>query len=132
MSLNSNELVYLRSIRKKLKILLILDFIDDSDEFDDIIFELAAEYLRVTIDDLGPLPPVTLFEWKINSLCPIFCESFLRFKKPELETLYGLLRFPNSCKFPNKGGRMDGEEVFVRGLYQMATGATANMIAHTF
>jgi hypothetical protein len=102
--------------------------LEETEEYDEIIEVLSIEYLSIKLDDFGPLPKIEIRTWVVDDIDPIFCESFLRFKKPELRRLYGLMRFPMSVK----GGRMSGEKIFIRGLYQMATGASVNAIAETF
>ena len=57
-------------------------------------------------------------------------ESFIyfRFRKPELFLLFELLRFPPFVIFDNRL-KMLGEEIFLRGLYELASGETQFKIA---
>ena len=54
--------------------------------------------------------------------------NFFRFNRADLHTLRELLRFPARVKFDN-GSKMSGEEVFLRGLYELASGETKHKIS---
>jgi hypothetical protein len=51
------------------------------------------------------------------------CFIYFRFKKEDLHQLLILLRFPSFFKLDNRI-RMSGEEIFLRGLYELASGET--------
>jgi hypothetical protein len=53
------------------------------------------------------------------------------FKKTDLLRLLPLLRLPDECTFDNRS-KMAGEEVFLRGLYELVSGANKHEIAGVF
>ena len=82
-------------------------------------------YLDVTIDRSGasllkPIPRKSIYIHDFD-----LDESFIyfRFRKPELFLLFELLRFPPFVIFDNRI-KMLGEEIFLRGLYELASGET--------
>lgn len=58
------------------------------------------------------------------------CRPYFRFLKADLTKLFELLRFPDWFIFPNKS-KMKGEEVFLRGLFELATGMNKHIICET-
>ena len=53
------------------------------------------------------------------------------FKKTDLLRLLPLLCLPDDCTFDNRS-KMVGEEVFLRGLYELVSGANKHEIARVF
>ena len=60
-------------------------------------------------------------ERDINSFTPSDCRINFNFKKADLRRLVHLLRFPEYCIL-SKGDKMTGEEVFLRGMYELVSG----------
>ena len=56
------------------------------------------------------------------------CFIFFRFLKADLYRLLHLLEFPETIRFDNRS-RMSGEEVMLRGLYELASGETKHKIS---
>ena len=50
----------------------------------------------------------------------MFSKEFLRFRKEDISDLYLLLQFPDKVPLKNRS-TMSGEEVFMRGLYELCT-----------
>jgi hypothetical protein len=58
----------------------------------------------------------------LESMTNMFSKEFLRFRKEDLRRLFILLNFPEKVVLDNRS-TMTGEEVFMRGLYELTTGA---------
>ena len=67
----------------------------------------------------------------LESMTDMFSKEFLRFRKEDLRRLFNLLNFPEKVVLDNRS-TMTGEEVFMRGLYELTTGAKKTMVAETF
>jgi hypothetical protein len=67
----------------------------------------------------------------IDSLTSFECEANYRFIKEHLHLLFKQLKFPDICKLSN-GSVMHGENVFLRGLYELVGGELKHKIAHKF
>eukprot|EP01031_Cornospumella_fuschlensis_P029263 gene29263-35327_t len=75
--------------------------------------------------------PVQLFR-TIASCSDSDAKIFFRFRKPDLGRLCTLLRFPPTVTLDNRLS-MPGEEVFLRGLYELSSGDMQHGIAsHVF
>uniref|UniRef100_A0A6T5VGP0 Uncharacterized protein n=1 Tax=Chromulina nebulosa TaxID=96789 RepID=A0A6T5VGP0_9STRA len=135
MSFSSNELVVLT----KIKYLMILTITDREMAKTDVDIErnrnmfdsLVIEYFQLLLDDYGKLPRPIRKKISLDDLDPSFCKEFLTFNKLELIKLYQIMNFPNKVKFSN-GSAMTGEELFIRGLYELSTGEKKTSIANTF
>jgi hypothetical protein len=55
---------------------------------------------------------------------------YFKFKKADLYHIFELLNFNDKCKLYNKGS-MKGEEVFLRGLFELCTGMNQQIICDT-
>jgi hypothetical protein len=64
-------------------------------------------------------------------ITPEFSFEFLRFRRQHIDQLYALLRFPDEVILDN-ASVMCGEEVFLRGLYELVTGEKKTSIALRF
>lgn len=89
---------------------------------------LAMKYLELSVEpqtELEPLehPHITI-EYFSDSNCPIF----FGFLKTDLARLRHLLRFPQEVTFSNRA-TMSGEEIMLRGLYELVSGETQHKIA---
>ena len=51
----------------------------------------------------------------------MFSKEFLRFRKEYMRRLFNLLKFPEKVVLEDRS-TMTGEEVFMRGLYELTTG----------
>ena len=67
----------------------------------------------------------------IRSFSANDCKIMFEFKKTDLLRLLPLLRLPDECTFDNRS-KMAGEEVFLRRLYELVSGANKHEIARVF
>ena len=79
------------------------------------------------VDPVPPLNSVPL-RTSIDLFHESDCFIFFRFLKADLHLLCHLLKFPAKVVFDN-GATMTGEEVFLRGLYELASGETKHKIS---
>ena len=68
----------------------------------------------------------------LDSFSPSQCYIFFKFRKSDLSLLLNLLRFDaeEEMKLSNNGS-MSGEEIFLRGLYELCTGANQQIMCET-
>lgn len=136
MSLSTNEQLMLSKIKKVILACLLgrrnKDPDDDNVQNINLLLKISSEsYLKLIIDDYGKLRRPNKYEWTLANLEPEFCKEFLAFKKPDLIRLFHLLEFPALCNIDLRNV-MYGEEVFIRGLYELVTGEKKTSIANTF
>lgn len=69
----------------------------------------------------------------IDSYSPAECESLFRFKKEDMKRLCRLLKFPyDENMIMDNGLSFPGEEVFLRGLYELVGGEAKHRVAREF
>ena len=94
---------------------------------------LTCIYLKrsYTLDNylVLPTPPPTMIS--ISDYNDSECDLLFRFKKAELLELYKLLRFPYKVRFSNRV-TLSGEEIMLRGLYEMNSRDTQYKISRHF
>lgn len=93
-----------------------------------IILLMKKSILEDTYD---PIPPPIRHIVSIETTSPDFSKEFLRFRQEHLRQLFIALRFPNLVVFRNRS-TMTGEEVFLRGLYELANGVKKTNVAETY
>ena len=131
MSLTSHEQVELRDIKKSLIYVHNLQIIaaedKDTDEYINLVeLEdcLQLEYASMIYHHFDKLPMRLIdHRRKIDSFDDTQCDEQFRFLKHHLHLLLRLLRFPDVVIFDNRS-KMPGEEVFLRGLYELRSGDT--------
>ena len=106
----------------------------------DVDRELCEEALKftfvhyldtVTYDD-EPTDSTPDRKRTISSFTPCECKIFFQFRRDDLVFLCRELRFPDIVKL-NNGIKMPGEEVMLRGLYELVSGENQHKIAlHIF
>lgn len=131
-ALTSHEQVQLRDIKKSLYYVIFLknQATEEGDHemvnnFQDIEDMLALNYFSIKyfpVDEyyLEELPN---HRRMIDSFDDSQCDIQFRFLKDHLRLLVRLLRFPELITFDNRA-KMSGEEVFLRGLYELRSGDT--------
>jgi hypothetical protein len=82
---------------------------------------MIAQYVVLNVEDPDDLPPQPSRRCRIQDFHPTVCKTFFRFKRPGLYKLYQLLGIPLEVKFKNRS-KMSGEEVLLRGLFELCTG----------
>ena len=91
----------------------------------------AISYLRIAIDPTcGKITRALRNDRTIASFDEANCRINFRYLKPDLFRLLSLLKFPTSPEsFELKDGSVfTGEEVFLRGLYEMVSGENQHKI----
>jgi hypothetical protein len=71
------------------------------------------------------------YDRTIRSFTASDCKLMFEFKKADLQRLLPLLHFPDECCFDNRS-KMAGEEVFLRGLYELVSAANKHEVARVF
>jgi hypothetical protein len=90
---------------------------------------LTARYLQLVVEPNEPLEPPVRYDRTIEDFTASTCKIFFGFNKRDLLRLFEQLRFPDIVRFTNRS-KMRGEEVFLRGLYELVSGETQHKIAH--
>ena len=130
LALTSAEQVKLRKLKKIILILLIKCKKDK--ENTDLVYLLKlfmAKYLQLSYSE-----ETSLVERRpnrnrtIESFTNSECYINFRFRSAEMKRLYPLLKFDDQCILEN-GMNMPGEEVFLRGLYELCSGENQEHIA---
>ena len=67
----------------------------------------------------------------LENMTYMFSKEFLRFRKEDITNLYLLLRFPDKVRLENRS-TMSGQYVFMRGLYELCTGAKKTIVSEIF
>jgi hypothetical protein len=133
-SLSSQEQVLLRKLRLVLLALIVklttqhvLD--EERNRLNLVLRIVAVKYLSISLDpDYEALPRPLRMNRTIESFSDTDCYVFFQFTRVDLMRLLDLLRFPNEVTFSNRA-KMSGEEVFLRGLYELVSGETKYKIA---
>lgn len=131
-SLSSNEQVICRDLEDGIMNAAILKEIvkDEADIkiLDQIIYISANEYLNLMIDPDDELNrPSRPFNFNLEAIEEDWSYEFLRIRKRDLRRFYDLMQFPPVIKFDNSS-TMSGEEVFIRGMYELVTGEKKSSI----
>ena len=95
-----------------------------------ILFCIALS-INIKADNYEPIPRPIRMVVSIDNMDFSFAHEFLRFRLDDLRRLYRQLRFPDVVKLENRS-TMTGEEVFIRGLFEMVTGVKKTMVSETF
>ena len=84
----------------------------------------AVKYFSIICEDCDNSEPAEKPERKdvtVDSFKPSTAKLFFNFKKDDLSRLIDLFKFPEYCILEN-GSKMKGEELFLRGLFELSTG----------
>ena len=121
-AISSHDQVEARKWRKYFLFFVILSFINKS--FKNTFVLPAIKYFSLILEDRDayeedekpPRKVVTIDSFSFST-----CKLFFNFQRADLQHLLELFNFPDTVHFKNKG-KMSGEEVFLRGLYELVTG----------
>ena len=80
-----------------------------------------CKYLLKVVDPGIVLPPPARYDRTIDSFSESQCWNFFECRKEDLYRLLRELKFPTTCHFDNQG-KLSGEEVLLRGLYELVSG----------
>jgi hypothetical protein len=87
-----------------------------------------CKYLLKVVDPGIVLPPPARYDRTIDSFSESQCWNFFECRKEDLYRLLRELKFPTTCHFDNQG-KLSGEEVLLRGLYELVSGEDQFSIA---
>lgn len=123
--LTSHDQVNSRELRRIILILLFLKmFYEETfdSDMEEILDSCIYSYVGTVYAIEEPLSTQAKLKRTIDSLSPEECPINFRFMKQDLGILLSLLRFPESIVLNNRS-RCSGEEIFLRGLYELVTGS---------
>ena len=128
--LTSHEQVELRYLRKQFILVATLrELADDDERIPDLLTAIGLRYASVTFNFSARIRLGTVvLRTSINDFNDSDCFIFFRFLKADLFRLLILLNFPHTVKFNNRA-KMSGEEVMLRGLYELASEETKHKIS---
>ena len=134
-SLSSIEQVKLR-VLKKCAMMLMAKFKREKDVIEKKkvkrkILLCINLSLGIQIDTYVPIDRPVRMIVSLENMTYMFSKEFLRFRKEDITNLYLLLRFPDKVRLENRS-TMSGQEVFMRGLYELCTGAKKTIVSEIF
>ena len=137
-AINSREKIASNKLRKYALLYLLrskyLLNIDDSKKFS---LHLISKYLmfmyyKIVLCFEGKIERPIQLSRDINSFSESDCWNFFEMRKIDMYRVLIILRLNDCCKFPDKS-TMSGEEVFLRGMYELVNGESQHSIAaHVF
>jgi hypothetical protein len=136
-ALTSNDIITCERLEKEMLFAVLYQEIleDEEDkEICDIFIDYCMKaYVDIMIDVSEYLERPVRKEWTIAKCkqSPDWVYNFLRLQVNDLDRFYLLLGFQEKIVFKN-GSSMSGEEVFIRGMYELTTGETKVSIADKF
>lgn len=92
---------------------------------------VTAQYFSIIVEPTYVLEKPLRKNCSIDTFSPSDCKTMFRFSRDDLHRLFPLLHFPQTVQFANRSA-MSGEEVFLRGLYELCTGADHYIISAIF
>ena len=87
--------------------------------------------IGIQMDPYAPIDRPVRTNISLQNMTYMFSKEFLRFRKEDISDLYLLLQFPDKVRLENRS-TMSGEEVFMRGLYELCTGAKKTLVSEVF
>ena len=121
-AITSHEQVEAKKWRKLFLFFLIMSFSNKFLKNAHVI--PAIKYFSIVLEDSEGPDIAEKPERKdvtVDSLKPSTAKIFFNFRKDDLSRLIELFKFPEDCILEN-GSKMKGEEVFLRGLFELSTG----------
>ena len=132
LSLSSIEQVRLRRLKRLiLTVMCKIKTSEEKDELNSKLKKLIVLYFAMTTSTDEGLDRPERCAPTIRSFSASNCKLMFEFKKTDLLRLLPLLHFPDECCFDNRS-KMAGEEVFLRGLYELVTAANKHDISRVF
>ena len=136
LALTSNEAVYIRSLDKRLlKLMTGLKQLRLSkqckSEGISLAKAIAEEIINNMIQPAIQLPSIPSLRNTIDSFSDSECWNFFETRKEDLHRLKVNLEFEDKCILEN-GSVMSGEEVLLRGFYELVSGADQHEITAIF
>jgi hypothetical protein len=121
-AITSHEQVEAKKWRKLFLFFLIMSFSNKFLKNAHVI--PAIKYFSIVLEDSeGPViaEKPERKDVTVDSLKHSTAKIFFNFRKDDLSRLIELFKFPEDCILEN-GSKMKGEEVFLRGLFELSTG----------
>eukprot|EP01040_Poterioochromonas_malhamensis_P006982 gene6983-7532_t len=126
-SLSSNEQVMIRSLEKAIKFSVVKGTLSvGKDQFEkerERTKKLIKLLMKIKIDPQPTPSPPPRLKTSINNFDESYLKNTFKFSKLHLRRLLELLNLPKDVSLSNRS-KMTGEEVFLRGLYELSTGET--------
>jgi len=129
-SLSSNEQVLARKYRKLITNLCLQSKLPGADiiRCRQVAKCLVSRYYKLVLGPKITLGRPPRLRYSIDSFSSNDCYNFFEFKKDDLPRLLAGLQFPERCKLDG-GSLMSGEEVLLRGLYELVSGEDQHNIS---
>jgi len=134
LAITSHEQVKARRLKKLIQSLIVSQRSSFKEETKTILDVAIVRYLSLVFEPAGIEPEDQYVPRKnltIESFTQGDCRILFRFARHHLRVLCRLLNFPRWMYFANRS-KMRGEEVFLRGLYELAGGDNQHKIAKVF
>jgi hypothetical protein len=122
-ALTANDVFEMKKLERLIRVSILKAKYDSQNaDFHRIIaWEAYRRYLSIKYIPIIQLSPCIDLKRDIFSFDCIDCWTFFKSRKLDLPRLVRVLKFPNRCKFDNRMV-MSGEEVCLRGLYELISG----------
>lgn len=133
-ALKSIEAIQIRKLKKMLLLVGIHRYCNpEGIKHDDLSKFLLIKYFSLRLTPVIARTPSTPSTHRtVSSFQEWECHLFFRLRRPELLRVIRLLQFPNKVYLSNDTP-LPGEEVFLRGMYELVSGADQLRIAeHVF
>jgi hypothetical protein len=129
-SLTLSEQVKARKYRKSVEYLLanMNDPTADSVRCSALAKLCIQRYYKLMLMPKFRLPRPKRIRSFIDEFDSNECKNFFEFRQQDLHRLFGQLRFPDKCVLDGNSA-MSGEEVFLRGLYELVSGEDQHNIS---
>jgi hypothetical protein len=95
------------------------------------LYICTAAFISFNVEPNRPILSRPSYERTIGSFSESECWNFFETRKCDLTRLYMCLRFNKRFTFPNRAN-MNGEEVMLRGLYELVSGSDQYEICSIF
>ena len=134
-SITTNEMMYLKKLKRFVAVMLIKYKIEQlksnnrCDLLKRVITAITLKYIHTKYELPYEISPSSSRRYlTIDSFSMSNCWNFFEFRKEDLQTLRLLLKLPTRCRLSN-GSILPGEEVLLRGLYELVSGEDQYNIA---
>ena len=129
LALTSQEKVSAKYYKRNAMIALILKGNNSNigeqqrNELFELVFKISfIKYLSIMKEDGEAIPPTIRLNRTIDSFNRSQCWNFFEFRQEHLYRLMENLKFPLVFHLANRS-KLSGEEVFLRGMYELVSGA---------
>jgi hypothetical protein len=134
--LTSNDIVKARQLRKAIIVLALVKKVkalskERKKKIKKVLQLLLAVYLSVLVESPSPVDPPKpkIPRRTIDSFTEADSRINFRYSKADMRKILTLLKFPEKVAFKSSRHFISGEEVLLRGLYELASGENQHKIA---